>query len=157
MATNRGYAFEHVTQRVAQNLSGSVLATFTHGYLPLINLVQHLAHIHLPRTSTPLSGSVELPQLVHDLSLCALDCASNIVSGDEFIEGSRGGLEFIEYLWVGCCDPVQELNELLVDTIDFAYFHFEGDDFLLHHREVGVGHCYGFVKSTRYERFAAAV
>lgn len=40
---------------------------------------------------------------------------SSSVWRNEFVKGMRGGLEFIENLWVGYCNPVQQLDELLVD------------------------------------------
>ncbi len=86
----------------------------------LAYLVQHLWHIHLPRISMPPNGSESLPHLSHVLSFCIRDIAVSVVSRNEFVEGSRGGLEFIEYLWVGCCNPVQELHELLVDLLQLS-------------------------------------
>ena len=68
----------------------------------------------------PPKGSESLPHFSQSLSLCARDIAVSSVSRYEFVEGSCGGLEFIEYLWVGCCNPVQELAELLVQDTGFA-------------------------------------
>ena len=73
----------------------------------LAYLVQHLWHIHLPRTSTPPKGYESLPHLSQVLSLCIRDIAVSVVSRNEFVEGSRGGLKSIEHMWVGCCNPVK--------------------------------------------------
>ena len=80
---------------------------FLTGYFLLAYLVQHLWHIHLPRISMPPKGSESLPHLSHVLSLWARESICSGVSRNEFVEGSRGGLEFIEYLWVGCRNPVK--------------------------------------------------
>ena len=82
-----------------------------------MNLTQHLAQYHLDRTSTPPIGSASLLHTEHSLSGWALDLTSSGSIWNEFVEGMRGGLEFIEYLRVGYCDPVEELGELFVDGV----------------------------------------
>jgi len=61
-----------------------------------------------------------LPHLSHVLSLWARVRASSVVSRNEFVKGSCGGLEFIEYLWVGCCNPIEELHEVRVDYLKLS-------------------------------------
>ena len=68
----------------------------------------------------PPKGSESLPHLPHVLSFCMRDIAVSVVSRNEFVEGSCGGLEFIEYLWVGCCNPVEELHQVCVDGLKFC-------------------------------------
>lgn len=99
---------------------GLYLLRFLMCYFLLAYLVQHLWHIHLPRISMPPKGSESLPHFSQSLSLCARDIAVSSVSRYEFVEGSRGGLKFIEDLWVGCCNPVEELHEVCVDRLQFS-------------------------------------
>jgi hypothetical protein len=69
----------------------------------------------------------------------------------------RGGLEFIEYLRVGDCDPVEELGELFVDYFGIAEFDLQYVEFALNQTEVAVGRVYCFMQSTWYERVASVV
>lgn len=68
----------------------------------------------------PLKGSDSLPHLPQTLSLCIRAITVSVFSRNEFVEGSCGGLEFIEYLWVGCCNPVEELHQVCVDGLKFC-------------------------------------
>lgn len=71
----------------------------------------------------PPKGSESLPHLSQCLSLWDRFIAWSVVSRYEFVEGSGGGLEFIEYLWVGCCNPIEELHEVLVDRLQFSVLY----------------------------------
>ena len=102
---------------------GLYLLRLRMSYFLLAYRVQHLWHSHLPRISMPPNGSESLPHWSHFLSLWARVSACSVVSRNEFVEGSRGGLEFIEDLWVGCCNPIEELHEVLVDRLQFSVLY----------------------------------
>ena len=67
-----------------------------------------------------------------------------------------GCLEFIEYLWVGDCNPVKELGELFVGVSFHAQVELQRVDYVLQQREVAVGRGYCFMQSMEHENIAAA-
>lgn len=67
----------------------------------------------------------------------------------------RGCLEFIEDLWVGDCDPVEELGELLVDYFGIDEFDLQYVEFALNQTEVAVSHFAEIVQCADVEHFAA--
>ena len=106
-----------------------------------------------PLTSTPASGSdVGLLHLVQVLNCCDRDWAVPCVSWNELVEGMRGGLEFIEYLWVGDCDPVEKLGELFVGVSRRVQVEFKRHEFGLDKLKVGVGHSPEIVQLVEVER-----
>jgi hypothetical protein len=88
---------------------------------------------------------------------CTRDIFASVVSWYELVEGMCCGLEFIEDLWVGDCDPVEELGELFVGLIGRGQLDSQYVDLALNQVEVAVGREYRFLQSTGCERVAAAV
>jgi hypothetical protein len=73
MCTNWGHAFQYKPHGVEQYVSRPVLRSFSHR--PLMNLVQHLAQCHLPRSSTPPAFSRLSPHFSQTRSGCPVRCS----------------------------------------------------------------------------------
>jgi hypothetical protein len=63
----------------------------------------------------------------------------------------RGGLEFMEYLRVGCCNPVEELGEFFIDVPGRAQLESHYVELALNQAEVVVGHVPEFLQSADVE------
>ena len=69
----------------------------------------------------------------------------------------RGCLEFIEYLRVGDCNPVEELGELSVGVPGRVQFEPQRAEFALNQAEVAASHRTELVQSAGVECVAAAI